>query len=84
MKVKFKKSVRFQGGAAKPGEIREISDKDARFLIAIKAAEQTNETAAAAKPAPEPVVENDEPAPKRKPGRPPKNRQAESEETRGE
>lgn len=85
MKVKFKKSVRFQGGSANPGDIREISEKDARFLLAIKACEQTSESPAQkVEKAIEAAIEEADPEPKKKPGRPRKNRAADVEETRGE
>ena len=85
MKVKFKKAVRLQGGSANPGDVREISDRDARFLMAIKACEPTTESPAAkVEKAIEAAIEKNDPAPKKKPGRPPKNRAADVEETRGE
>lgn len=86
MRVKFKKSVRLQGATANPGDVMDITAKDASYLLAVKACEPCGEEAkpaadiaAAIEEAVDPIPE----APKKR-GRPPKNRAADVEETRGE
>lgn len=84
MNITFLKSVRIKGGVGKAGETADVSDAEARFLVSRGHAVMADGSKAKPKGPlkADPVTDEEPAAPKKKAGRPPKNRAAESEETR--